>query len=231
MSGLLGVAALAASIDTPGLHRRPVPPASLPTVSIRPNHPFAGSAPPAAPAAALAPLRDPRLLATIVFAVALVLAVLLLWHLVVIRRRPFQQFARDHEGTPQPLAARRAVIAALDDGIAGLSGEGDARSAVIACWVRLEAVAQTAGTDRMLSDAPADLVSRILGAHQVSTAALRSLADVYRAARYSTMPIDEPMRQRALADLSTVRTEIAASGTTPNDDPDSVRGGSVGWRP
>ena len=210
IGGLLGVAALAASIATPGVHRGTVPPASLPTISIRSNDPLGGSAPPAAPAGALAPLRDAWLLATIVFAVALVLAVFLLWHLIVIRRRPIQRFARDRAGTPPPLSAR-AMIAALDDGMARLAGEGDARSAVIACWVRLEEVAQTAGTARVLSDAPADLVTRVLIAFQVSTPALTSLADLYRAARYSTNPIDNSMRDRALADLSTVRSEIAAA--------------------
>ena len=210
IGGLLGVAALAASIATPGVHRgKPVPPASLPTVAIRPNDGFGGSVPPPAAAGAPAPLQDAWLLATIVFAVALVLAIFLLWHLIVIRRRPIQQFARDRDGTPEPLSAR-AMIAALDDGIARLAGEGDARSAVIACWVRLEEVAQTAGTARVLSDAPADLVTRLISAYQVSKPALTSLADLYRAARYSTNPIDNPMRVRALDNLSTVRRDIAA---------------------
>ena len=229
IGGLLGVAALAASIATPGVHRgKPVPPASLPTVAIRPNDGFGGS-PPAA-AGAPAPLRDAWLLATIVFAVALVLAIFLLWHLIVIRRWSIQQFARDREGTPQPLSAR-AMIAALDDGIARLAGEDDARSAVIACWVRLEEVAQTAGTARVLSDAPADLVTRLVSAIQVSRPALTSLADLYRAARYSTNPIDNPMRERALEDLSTVRRDIAASVATPIDEPHPVHSDRAWWRP
>ncbi len=228
IGGLLGVAALAASIAAPGVHRKPVPLPSLPTVSIRSNNPFGGTAPPATPAGALAPLRDAWLLATIVFAVALVLTVFLLWHLIVIRRRPIQRFARDDEGTPKPLSAR-AMIAALDDGIARLTGEGDARFAVIACWVRLEEAARMAGTAGMLSDAPADLVTRVLGAHQVSKPALTSLANLYRAARYSTNPIDNSMRDRALADLSTVRSEIAASVASPIDDPQTVHSDSA-WR-
>ena len=228
IGGLLGVAGLAASIAAPGVHRKPVPPPSLPTVSIRPNDPFGGTAPPAAPAGALAPLQDAWLLATIVFAVALVLTVFLLWHLIVIRRRPIRRFARDDEGTPNPLS--RAMIAALDDGIARLAGEGDARSAVIACWVRLEEAAQTAGTARMLSDAPADLVTRVLSAHQVSKPALTSLADLYRAARYSTNPIDNSMRDRAVADLSAVRSEIAASVASPIDEPPTVHSDNAWWR-
>lgn len=230
ISGLLGVAALAASIAAPGVHRRAAPPPLLPSVSTRPNDPFGGSAPPVGPSGAIAPLRDAWLLATIVFAIALVLAVFLLWHLIVIRRRPFRQYERDRDGTPEPLTVRD-VVTALNDAIARLAGEGDARSAVIACWVRLEQATQAAGTPRALSDAPADLVTRLLGAYQVSKPALTSLADLYRTARYSAKPIDNPMRERALSALTTVRSEIAASLAAPIDDRDPVRGGSVWRRP
>jgi hypothetical protein len=227
MSGLLGIAALAASIAAPGIHRRAAPPPLLPGVSIRPNDALGGSAPPAGPVGAFAPLRSAWLLATIVSAIALVLAVFLLWHLIVIRRRPFQRYERDLDGTPEPLSARD-VVTALDDAIARLAGEGDARSAVIACWVRLEQAARAAGTPRALSDAPADLVTRVLGAHPVSKPALTSLADLYRTARYSAKPIDNPMRERALSALTTIRSEIAASVVAPTDDRDPVRGGI--WR-
>ena len=111
----------------------------------------------------------------------------LVWHFVRNHWLDIRQVARDADRSGEAMSARREdVIAALDEGIARLAGDGDARSAVIACWVRLEEVAQAAGTPRAPSDAPADLVTRLLGAHQVSTAALTSLADLYRAARYST---------------------------------------------
>ena len=230
MSGLLGIAAVAASIAAPGIHRRVAPPPLLPGVSIRPNDAVGASAPPAGPVGASTPLGDAWLLATIVFAVALVLAVFLLWHLIVIRRRPFQLYERDRDGTPEPLSARD-VVTALDDAIARLAGDGDARSAVIACWVRLEQAAQAAGTPGALSDAPADLVTRLLGAYQVSQPALISLADLYRTARYSATPIDNPMREQALFALSTVRSDIAASVTMPSDERQTIPSQSAWWRP
>lgn len=231
MTGLLGVAALAAAIATPGIYRTPMPPPSLPAISNRPNEPFAGGVPPSLAPGAPTSLRDAWLVATIVFAVAANLAVFLLWNLIVIRRRPLQRFMRDRDGTPEPLSVRGHMIAALDDGIGRLAIDRDARSAIIACWVRLEVVAHAAGTPRLLSDAPADLTTRLLGAHQLSSSALTSLADLYRAAHYSTKPIDNPMRERALSALSTVRAEIAASEQTWSADPNTARSDSARWRP
>ena len=122
-------------------------------------------------------------------------------------------------------ARREEVIAALDEGIAQLAGDANARSAVIACWVRLEEVAKAAGTPRAPSDAPADLVSRLLGAHQVSTRALTSLADLYRAARFSTAMIDNAMREQAIAALRQIRHELAASAAGPPIDDVYATGG------
>ena len=235
IGGLLGVAALAASIATPGIHRTPFPAPSAPGITDRANNPFGGgvtaASPVGAPGAALGTPWQAWLLATIVFGVALVLAVFLLRHLIVIRRRPIRRFAPDREGLPEALSARRDMIAALDDGIARLAVDGDARSAVIACWVRLEEVAQTAGIPRVRSDAPAELVTRLLDAHEVSSAALTSLADLYRAARYGTKPIDNPMREQALSALSTVRSDIAASVTMPTDERQTIPSQSAWWRP
>jgi hypothetical protein len=225
VTGLLGVAALAAAIATPGVHRTPMPPPSLPIISNRSNGPASGVVPPSLASGVPTSLRDAWLVATIVFVVAAILAVFLLWNLIVIRRRPLQRFMRDRDGTPEPLSIRGHMIGALDDGIARLAGDSDARSAIIACWVRLESVGDAAGIPRRLSDAPADLTARLLGAHQVSRPALRSLADLYREARSITKPIDNPMRELALSALSTVRAEIAASEATSSaksDTPPSV---------
>jgi Domain of unknown function (DUF4129) len=124
-------------------------------------------------------------------------------------------------------ARREDVIAALDEGIARLAGDGDARSAVIACWVRLEEVARAVGTPRAPSDAPADLVARLLGAHQVSTAALTSLADLYRAARFSTNVIDNSMRTQALSSLHTIRGQLEVSGSAVGPSGLPLRDGYV----
>ena len=240
VGGLLGVAAIAASVATPGVHSVPIP------------HDSADGAGRASASASALPSLDggsggarevfsvPAWASWIggLAAAAFVITVVavLVWHFIRNHWLDIRQVARDADRSGEAMSARREdVIAALDEGIARLAGDGDARSAVIACWVRLEEVARAAGTPRALSDAPADLVTRLLGAHQVSTAALTELADLYRAARYSTTVIDNSMRERALSALGTIRRQLEVSGSTvgpsgfPLRDP-YVSGADDGWR-
>jgi len=111
---------------------------------------------------------------------------------------------------------RQAMIDALDSGIAELArDDSDPRSAVIICWVRLEEVADAAGTPRAVTDTPTDLVGRLLAEHQVSTEALTNLADLYRAARYGIGEISTDMRDRARAALVQLRGELMVSRSGP----------------
>jgi hypothetical protein len=112
-------------------------------------------------------------------------------------------------GTPD---IRRAdVLAAVDSGLAGLADDDtDPRGAVIACWVRLEAVAASAGIDAGPSATSSDLVASLLDGQHVSADALATLADIYRDARYSRHVIEVAMRDRARAALERLRVEIAA---------------------
>jgi len=118
-----------------------------------------------------------------------------------------------------PMTRREAVLAAVDAGIEELAREdGDARAAVIVCWVRLEEVAAVAGTAREPGETPSDLVARMLADHQVSATTLVSLADLYRAARYSTQVIDTTMRSQALTALQRLRDELRHSRSGPLAD-------------
>ncbi len=219
VGGLLGVAAIAASIATPGVHSVPIPHDSADGVGAASAS--ATAVPSLAPGsgAAREVFGVPGWASWIggLAAAAFVITVVavLVWHFVRNHWLDIRQVARDADRSGEAMSARpEDVIAALDEGIARLAGDGDARSAVIACWVRLEEVAQAAGTPRAPSDAPADLVTRLLGAHEVSTAALSSLADLYRAARYSTNVIDNSMRARALSSLHTIRGQLEVSVPT-----------------
>ena len=83
---------------------------------------------------------------------------------------------------------------------------------------RLEQAAAAAGTPRQPGDAPADLVVRLLAAHQVSAAVLYPLADVYRLARYATHTVDSTMRDQARAALGQLRAELTVSRSGPLAD-------------
>lgn len=69
------------------------------------------------------------------------------------RAVPVRRTRRTAEGTA------REVVAALDAGLVELDDRStDPRTAVIACWVRLEEAAEDAGVPRHTGDTPTDLV-------------------------------------------------------------------------
>lgn len=156
----------------------------------------------------------------------LVVVALLLWALLrsVLGQRSSRRYIADEE-TGTEVAARADVLAAVEAGLADLvDAERDPRAAVIACWLRLEEAAAAAGTPRLPSDSPADLVDRLLGSHRVARGTLTDLAEMYRVARYATTHIiDESMRQQAVAALERVRVELRDSVPLPDPDEPSLR--------
>jgi hypothetical protein len=128
----------------------------------------------------------------------------------ITRAVPTQRTRRTAEGTA------REVVAALDAGLVELDDrDTDPRTAVIACWVRLEEAAEEAGVPRLAGDTPTDLVSRLLrgdptaGVPAIASAdVLDGFAHVYREARYATHTVDERMRDQARAALRRLRGEL-----------------------
>ncbi|MET7803726.1 DUF4129 domain-containing protein [Micromonospora chersina] len=218
---LLSVAALAAGHSTIGASRIPPAADNIPYV---PEYPSAEPA----PSITIEP-RDlgeptsggiPGWLATtaVVLLGVAVLAVIgyVLWTVLggALRRTtravPTQRARRTAEGTA------REVVAALDAGLEDLDDRStDPRTAVIACWVRLEEAADEAGVPRRAEDTPTDLVSRLLrgdpaaGVPAIASAdVLDGFAHVYREARYATHTVDERMRDQARAALRRLRGEL-----------------------
>ncbi|SBT54644.1 DUF4129 domain-containing protein [Micromonospora narathiwatensis] len=136
------------------------------------------------------------------------------------RALPTKRTRRTAEGTA------REVVAALDAGLEELDDRStDPRTAVIACWVRLEEAAEEAGVPRLAEDTSTDLVSRLLrgdpaaGVPAIASAdVLDGFAHVYREARYATHTVDERMRDQARAALRRLRgelTSLAGAGEEP----------------
>ncbi|MFG3703861.1 DUF4129 domain-containing protein [Micromonospora sp. NPDC047670] len=219
---LLAVAALAAAHSSIGASR--VPPAAD-------NIPYVPEYPTAAPAQSIpveprdageaTQARIPEWIGTAAI-VLLGLALLaafgyLTWTLVrgalrrTTRALPEQRARRTPEGTA------REVAAALDAGLEELDDrDTDPRTAVIACWVRLEEAAAGAGVPRLAGDTPTDLVTRLLrgdpsaGVPAIASAdVLAEFAHVYREARYATRPVDERTRDQARAALRRLRGELS----------------------
>ncbi|SCF36362.1 protein of unknown function (DUF4129) [Micromonospora viridifaciens] len=224
---LLTAAALAAGHSTIGASRIPPVADNIPYV---PDYPTGEPAPsiPVEPRDVGPPTSGsiPQWILTAAF-VVLGLAVLVaigyaLWTVVggALRRTtraiPTQRSRRSAEGTA------REVMAALDAGLVELDDRStDPRTAVIACWVRLEEAAEEAGVPRLAGDTSTDLVSRLLrgdpaaGVPAIASAdVLDGFAQVYREARYATHTVDERMRDQARAALRRLRGELTSLAAT-----------------
>lgn len=222
VAGLLAAAAVAATLSAPEITDVPLPPAQR----AGPLLPPGGSQPSGAPSPTLLDtssrdvLRLPGWLQYLVLGLCLALFVVTVLVLVWALLRDRMSVRRGALSVEQGAAAARSrteeVVAALDAGLSDLSdADRDPRRAVIACWVRLEQAAAAAGTPRRIGDAPADLVLRLLSAHQVDRQVLDRFAGIYREARYATHVIDDDMRTQAQAALRHLRTELTVSTVAP----------------
>ena len=211
---LLGAAAVAASLATPQITSVPVAPGRQ---TLGPDRDGPTLAPPSqqvpsAPGRVQHDVVLPGWINTVVSTICLlvVLAVVALVAWMLLRDRLDGRRRVEELAEPPAVVSREEVLAAVDAGLSGLDdNDTDPRRAVIACWLRLEEAAAAAGTPRQPGDAPADLVLRLLSAHQVSAGVLIPLAEVYRLARYATHAVDSGMRDSARAALRQLRAELA----------------------
>ncbi|MFB9237311.1 DUF4129 domain-containing protein [Plantactinospora siamensis] len=220
--GLLAVAAVAAGHSSIGMRR--IPPASE-DVPFAPEYPTDLPTPsPVAPLpsgvaqdqpAQLPGWLGPALLGLVVLVVLVLLGVIL-WAMLGRGRRRAGRLAPATPLTRSTEQTTEDVVAAVDAGLGQLDDAAtDPRTAVIACWVRLEEAAAAAGVPRRVGDTPTDLVARLLrgdraaGAPAIASAdVLAEFAGVYREARYATHVVDQRMRDQARAALGRLRAEL-----------------------
>jgi hypothetical protein len=203
----------------------PLPEDALPAPSPGPTA-APGSAPPAAGEPAdLTPVEAPEWLSTLlsVAVVGLAVGVVALFLFVgghwLLTERVIRREIVDRAASQPAGAGAEEVRAAVQAGLADLAAGGDARRAVIACWLRLERVAAAAGTARRAADTPADLVGRLLAAHQVSDRALARLADAYRLARYAPAEVGAELLATARQALAEIDAQLVGGGRARAAEP------------
>jgi hypothetical protein len=108
-----------------------------------------------------------------------------------------------------PASPRPADLArqALADSAADLS-TGDPRQGVIAAYARLLEGLRDVGAGRRRAEAPFEFLARALRDLGVREAPLRDLTTLFDEARFSTHPITEAHRTRALAALDEARIDL-----------------------
>jgi Domain of unknown function (DUF4129) len=103
----------------------------------------------------------------------------------------------------------------LDASIDDLRSEPDARRAVVAAYARMERGLAASGFARLASETPTEYLRRALGARAsedrpIAIEPLRELTTLAERARFSVAPIDEAMRERAIAALQQIRADLRA---------------------
>jgi hypothetical protein len=127
---------------------------------------------------------------------------------------------RERVGLPERVAAEH-VAESLGDDFDDLRTEPDPRRAVIAAYARLEGALASSGLPRRPAETPEEYVVRVLGALAVRRGPVRELTGLYERAKFSQHPIDEPMRERAIAALTRIRDELRELAERASQDADT----------
>lgn len=85
---------------------------------------------------------------------------------------------------------------------------GDRERAIIACWIRLEQLAEEAGRRRCNSETSSELAARWLEQLPLDPEPLRRLAELYREARYSSHPVSDASIEAAQGALEQLRRQL-----------------------
>jgi hypothetical protein len=88
--------------------------------------------------------------------------------------------------------------------------EGSPRNAIVECWHRFEQQAAGAGLERHAWETSSEFTLRMLDLVVADSHAVAELAVLYREARFSSHPLDETTRARAVADLDAIHAELLA---------------------
>jgi hypothetical protein len=108
-------------------------------------------------------------------------------------------------GGPRPSAA-----VAVDVAIHDLEAGRDVRSTILACFQRFCALLGSRGITEQEALTPRELEALAVHRLKVSSKDSRILTGVFEEARYSTHPLGEPDRQRALESLGEIRAALEA---------------------
>ncbi len=134
---------------------------------------------------------------------AIVLVAILAGVAVLVLRR-----GRAPADAPEPAAAGEAVRAA----IAALQADADPRGAVIAAYAAMQRTLATHGLVRSPSEAPREFLRRVLVADRAAEEDAGTLTGLFEEARFSTHPISERTRERALSALRSLELRPQIGG-------------------
>lgn len=113
--------------------------------------------------------------------------------------------------TPAPPRTRSAgaLLDALAAGHDALTGGGDPRQAIIACYAAMERGFAAVGSAPAAADTPAEVLTRATESGIVRSESAGLLTGIFRRARYSTQPMTDVDSTQAATALAQMRAELA----------------------
>ena len=108
------------------------------------------------------------------------------------------------------------LLEVVESGRSALRAIDDARAAIIACYVAMEASLDEHGAARVIADTPDELLTRATAMGIVRGTAAARLTALFYEARFSSHPLDRGHRDaagQALAELAAELAEAEAAGT------------------
>lgn len=116
---------------------------------------------------------------------------------------------------PADLAQR--MTEAVDDALEELDADRPVSDSIILCWQRLQTAAADAGVPPDVSDTPDEAIRRIFFATEVSGTPLRTLAELYREARFSRHTMGPRDADAARAALTAILVDLRSDAPEPDD--------------
>jgi hypothetical protein len=138
---------------------------------------------------------------------------LLALRLALRRRRRTTVVATDV--APADLA--RQMSDAVDEALGELEADRPVSDSIIECWQRLQSAAAEAGVAPVRSDTPDEAIRRIFFATEVSGTPLRTLAELYREARFSRHRMGPDDLVSARAALTAIMVDLRDEAEEPHD--------------
>ncbi|WP_329371464.1 DUF4129 domain-containing protein [Streptomyces sp. NBC_00669] len=133
---------------------------------------------------------------------------------VVAYRRLRAEYVRGpRRARRDPHEDARLLADAVESGRRALRDNGDARTAVIACYVAMETSLAGSGVSRHVSDSPNDLLVRAAASGLRTEGSASVLTELFREARYSSHPMGDAHRAQAADALADLAERLAAPRT------------------
>jgi hypothetical protein len=118
---------------------------------------------------------------------------------------------RERRGLAEAHALQLEFEELVEETLADLYAEQDARKAIIAAYARVERIFASYGLGRDPSEAPVEYLRRVLPELRASGAALGRLTNLFEWAKFSAHDVDHSMRDQAIGALVEVRDELRAN--------------------